>query len=156
MKNDLRLALYEPDIPQNTGAILRLAACLGVGVDLIEPFGFLWDDKKLKRAGMDYLDRVSLVRHRSWRAFETWRKEEGRRLLLFTTKGALPLPQASFQAGDVLLFGSESKGVPDDAHAAADLRLAIPLVAGERSLNLAQAAAIGLYAAMDRLAMLPE
>lgn len=150
-----RIALFEPDIPQNTGAVLRLAACLGAGVDLIEPFGFLWDDKKLKRAGMDYLDRVSLARHRSWTAFQDWRQREGRRLVLLTTKGAQPLPQATFMAGDVLLFGSESKGVPDQVHAAADLRLFIPLQTGERSLNVAQAAAIGLYTALERLAKLP-
>lgn len=150
-----RIALFEPDIPQNTGAILRLAACLGAGVDLIEPFGFLWDDKKLKRAGMDYLDRVSLARHRSWTAFEEWRRQEGRRLMLFTTKGAQPLGQAAFLAGDILLFGSESQGAPDAVHARADQRLFIPLAAGERSLNVAQAAAIGLYTALERLAKLP-
>jgi tRNA (cytidine/uridine-2'-O-)-methyltransferase len=150
-----RIALFEPDIPQNAGAILRLAACLGVGVDLIEPFGFVWDDKKLKRAGMDYLERVDLTRHRSWRAFEDWRRASGRRLVLMTTKGAIPLPQARFQPGDILLFGSESKGVPDEVHQAAGLRVAIPLMPGERSINVAQAAAIGLYTALAGLDKLP-
>lgn len=150
-----RLALFEPDIPQNAGAVLRLAACLGAGVDLIEPFGFVWDDKKLKRAGMDYLSRVELTRHRSWQAFESWRAESGRRLVLFTTRGAIPLPQARFAPSDILLFGSESKGVPEAVHAAAGLCLAIPLAAGERSINVAQAAAIGLYTALAQLDRLP-
>lgn len=155
MMQDLRLAMFEPDIPQNTGAVLRLAACLGAGADLIEPFGFLWDDKKLKRAGMDYLDRVDLARHASWTAFDSWRTKAGRRLVLFTTQGAIPLPQAQFAPGDLLLFGSESQGVPDKVHRAAGLRVAIPLQTGERSLNVAQAAAIGLYTALSQLGKLP-
>jgi tRNA (cytidine/uridine-2'-O-)-methyltransferase len=151
----LRLALYEPDIPQNAGAILRLAACLGAGVDLIEPMGFLWDDRKLKRAGMDYLDRVDVARHRSWQAFDDWRSESGRRLVLFTTKGATPLSGGVFKQDDILLFGAESQGVPDNVQARADLRLFIPLLPGERSLNVAQAAAIGLYTALAGLDRLP-
>ena len=154
-KTGLRLALFEPDIPQNAGAILRLAACLGAGVDLIEPFGFLWDDKKLRRAGMDYLDRVQLTRHSSWSAFEAWRAANAGRLVLFTTKGAVSLPQARFAMGDILLFGSESRGAPDSVHQVAGLRVSIPLLAGERSINVAQAAAIGLYTALAQLDRLP-
>ncbi|MBF0355881.1 MAG: tRNA (cytidine(34)-2'-O)-methyltransferase [Alphaproteobacteria bacterium] len=150
-----RLALFQPDIPQNAGAVLRLAACLGVGVEIVEPMGFLWDDRKLRRAGMDYAPRARVTRHVSWPAFEAWRRGEGRRLVLFTTKGAIPLPEAKFLPGDILLFGAESSGVPDEVHAQAGLRLAIPLVQGERSLNVAQAAAIGIYTALAGLGKLP-
>ncbi|TAN52934.1 MAG: tRNA (cytidine(34)-2'-O)-methyltransferase [Rhodospirillales bacterium] len=150
------LALFEPDIPQNAGAILRLAACLGVGLEVIEPSGFLWDDRKLRRAGMDYVPRARLTRHASWQAFEDWRAASGRRLVLFTTQGAIPLPKAVFQPADILLFGAESRGVPDHVHAAAGLRVAIPLASGERSLNVAQAAAIGIYTALAGLGKLPS
>jgi tRNA (cytidine/uridine-2'-O-)-methyltransferase len=142
----MRLALYEPDIPQNTGAILRLGACLGVAVDLIEPFGFLWEDRRLKRAGMDYLDRVEHVRHASWSRFCGAR--DGGRLVLLTTRGSIPYQSFAFRADDTLLFGRESGGVPDSVHAAADARVFIPLRADLRSLNVALAAAMVLGEAM--------
>src|SRR5579871_629542 len=133
----MRLALYEPDIPQNTGAILRLAACFGVAVDLIEPFGFLWDDRRLKRAGMDYLDAVEIARHASWAKFRA--APDRGRLLLLTTRGSIPYQRFAFRADDTLLLGRESSGVPDMVHAAVDARLAIPLKPGLRSLNVALA-----------------
>ena len=141
----MRIALYQPDQAGNVGTILRLAACLGVPVDIIEPCGFPWSDRALKRAGMDYAEIASVTRHESWDAFHAAR--EGR-LVLLTTKGAAPLPSARFQPGDVLLLGSESSGVPDEVHGRADLRVRIPQVAGTRSLNIAVAAGIGLAEAL--------
>jgi len=138
----MRLALYQPDQAGNVGTILRLAACLGVAVDVIEPCGFPWGDRALKRAGMDYAQIANVTRHGDWAAFEAGL--EGR-LVLFTTAGsAVRLPEARFEARDVLLFGSESRGVPEGVHGRADLRVRIPQVAGTRSLNLAVAAGIGL------------
>jgi tRNA (cytidine/uridine-2'-O-)-methyltransferase len=150
----MRLALYEPDIPQNTGAILRLCACFGVAVDLIEPFGFVWDDRHLKRAGMDYLNEVVLTRHRSWDAFYTAPKAG--RLVLLTTRATTPYQRFAFRADDTLLFGRESAGVPDAVHRAADARLVIPLRAGLRSLNVALAAALVLGEALRQTDLLPE
>lgn len=141
----MRLALYEPDQAGNVGTIIRLAACLGVPLDLIEPLGFPWGDKALKRAGMDYAELANVTRHQDWAAFEALL--EGR-LILFTTSAALPLPEARFEPGDTLLFGSESHGAPAEVHARADLRVRIPQVEGTRSLNLAVAAGIGLAEAM--------
>jgi tRNA (cytidine/uridine-2'-O-)-methyltransferase len=146
----MRLALYQPDIPQNTGAILRLAACFGLGVDVIEPCGFALDDRRLRRAGMDYLDHVELKRHRSWNAYQAARAGAGR-LILLTTKGAAPHVECRFEQSDSLLLGRESAGVPDEVHAAADLRLRIPMQAGLRSLNVAMAAAIVAGEAMRQL-----
>lgn len=149
----MRLALYEPDIPQNCGALIRLAACLGVGLDIIEPCGFLLDDKRLKRAGLDYHARASLRRHRSWTEFQASRRapEHGApqgRLLLLTTAGDCPYTAFSFAPEDVLLLGRESAGVPPAVHAAADARLVIPLQPDCRSLNVAQAAAMVLGEAL--------
>lgn len=110
--NDLRIALYQPDIPGNTGTILRLAACLGLSVDIIEPAGFDLSDRNLKRAGMDYIAAVTMTRHDSWERFETWRSSTGRRLVLASTKAAAPYTRFSFRPDDVLLFGRESAGVP--------------------------------------------
>ena len=142
----MRLALYEPDIPQNVGALLRLGACLGVGVDLIEPVGFLLTDKGLKRAGMDYLKTAQLTRHDSWARF---REGTGAgRLVLLTTRGDMAYTDFAFQAGDTLMVGRESAGVPDDVHDAADARLVIPMAGGARSLNVAQAAAMVLGEAL--------
>ncbi len=138
----VHIALYQPDIAGNTGAILRLAACLGLEVHIIEPVGFDMSDRALKRAGMDYLEMAALARHVSWQAFETWRKTEGRRLLLFTTKAVLPYTQFAFRDGDVLLFGRESAGVPDQVHDASDAALLIPMRTGARSLNLGMSAAM--------------
>lgn len=140
--SDLRIALYQPEIPGNTGAVLRLGACLGVAVDIIEPTGFDISDKNLKRAGMDYLEMAALRRHTDFAAFEAWRKEEGRRLLLLTTKGATAYTQFRFEPNDIILFGRESSGVPDSVHALADNRLTIPMMPGARSLNLSVSAAI--------------
>lgn len=139
---DLRIALYQPDIPGNTGTILRMAACFGIGVDVIEPAGFDISDRALKRAGMDYLEQAALTRHANWEQFQQWRLSEKRRLLLFSTKAAEPYTQFSFRRGDILLLGRESAGVPDEVHLAADARLIIPMVPGARSLNLALSAAI--------------
>ena len=152
---DLRLALYQPDIPQNTGTLLRTAACLGVGVDLIEPAGFAVTDRNLRRAGMDYLDDVSITRHASWRAFETWRAQSGRRLVLATTRGALPYTDFAFAPGDIVLMGRESAGVPDDVHAAADARILVPMRPNARSLNVAVTAAMILGEALRQTGGFP-
>lgn len=138
----MRIALYEPDIPQNTGTILRLCACLGIEAHIIEPAGFPISDRAFHRAGMDYLDAVALVRHRSWADFENWRRGEGHRLVLFTTGAQRSYLDYRFVTGDVLLFGRESAGVPETVHAAADARLVIPMRHGLRSLNVAMAAAM--------------
>ncbi|MGH6860317.1 MAG: tRNA (cytidine(34)-2'-O)-methyltransferase [Phyllobacterium sp.] len=153
---DLRIALYQPDIPGNTGTILRMAACFGLGVDLIEPAGFDVSDRALKRAGMDYLEQAALTRHANWQEFQAWRLGENRRLLLFSTRAAMPYTEFAFQRGDVLLLGRESAGVPDDVHQAADSRLIIPMVAGARSLNLALSAAIAASEAMRQLSWSPR
>ncbi|MGB7037117.1 MAG: tRNA (cytidine(34)-2'-O)-methyltransferase, partial [Xanthobacteraceae bacterium] len=135
----LRIALFQPDIPQNTGTVLRLCACLGIEAHLIEPAGFPSSDRAFRRAGMDYLDAVTLVRHPSWRDFETWRLGERQRLVLFTTAASLPYLDHRFADGDILLFGRETAGVPAEVHAAADARLVIPMRPGLRSLNVAMA-----------------
>ena len=150
----MRIALYQPDIPQNTGAIMRLAACLGVALDLIEPAGFLLGDRRLKRAGMDYLDLLDLTRHRSWAAFLE-RRPAGHRLILLTTRAAVPYHRFVFEPDDSLLLGRESAGVPDEVHAAADARLRIPMRAGARSLNVALAAALVLGEALRQTGGLP-
>ena len=144
----MRIALYEPDIPQNTGTILRLAACLGVEAHIIEPTGFPSSDRAFRRAGMDYLDRVSLVRHTGWAAFEAWRRAEGLRLILFTTAATVSYLDHAYRPGDVLMFGRESAGVPEAVHQAAGARLAIPMRPGLRSINVAMAVAMALGEAM--------
>lgn len=138
----LTLALFQPDIPQNTGTMLRLCACLGIGAAIIEPAGFPVTDRAFRRAGMDYLDQVDLQRHPSWIAFEAWRRDANRRLVLLSTKANLPYTAFGFAAGDILLLGRESAGVPELVHEAADTRLRIPLVGAMRSLNVAVAAAM--------------
>lgn len=138
----MRIALYQPDIPQNTGTILRLCACLGIEAHMIAPAGFPTSDRAFRRAGMDYLDAVAIVRHASWQAFGSWRHEAGHRLLLFTTTAAASYLDHAYRDTDVLLFGRESAGVPEDIHAAADARLRIPMRPGLRSLNVAVAAAM--------------
>jgi tRNA (cytidine/uridine-2'-O-)-methyltransferase len=142
MNGRLRIALYQPDIAGNTGTILRLAACLGLGVDIIEPAGFPLSDKALKRAGMDYLEMAALTRHIDWNAFEDWRKKDGRRLVLLSTKATTPYTSFSFADGDILLFGRESAGVPDAVHQAADARLTIPMQGAARSINVALSVAM--------------
>ena len=144
----LRLALYQPDIPQNTGTILRLCACLNVEAHIIEPAGFPVSDRHFRRAGMDYLDQVAIMRHDSWTKFEQWRHQNGFRLILFSTKGACPYLDHCYSANDILLFGREAAGVPDEVVAAADARLVIPIAVGLRSLNVAMAAAMALGEAL--------
>jgi tRNA (cytidine/uridine-2'-O-)-methyltransferase len=141
----MRLALYEPDIPQNCGTLLRLAACLGLAVDIIEPCGFLWNDRRLRRAGMDYLEQVSVTRHPSWQAY---RGQLTGRLILLTTKAERPYQEFEFQIGDNLLLGRESAGVPGEVHAAADERLRIPMRPALRSINVALAASMVVGEAM--------
>lgn len=138
----MRIALYQPDIPQNTGTILRFCACLGIEAHIIEPAGFPVSDRHFRRSGMDYLDLVRIVRHDSWSKFEQWRSTEGCRLILLTTKGEKSYLEHRYQHSDVLLLGRESAGVPDDVAAAADARLVIPMQPGLRSLNVAMAAAL--------------
>ncbi len=138
----MHIALYQPDIPQNTGTILRLAACLGLDAHIVAPAGFPTSDRAFRRAGMDYLDAVVLVRHSSWPAFETWRRDHHHRLVLFTTLATTSYLDYAYRADDVLLFGRESAGVPAEVHAAADARLLIPMRRGLRSLNVALAAAM--------------
>jgi tRNA (cytidine/uridine-2'-O-)-methyltransferase len=151
-----RLALYQPDIPQNTGTMLRFAACMGVAVDIVEPAGFDVSDRNFRRAGLDYLDLVEIRRHRSFTAFEEWRRGDGRRLVLATTKGAQPYTAFAFEPGDVLLMGRESAGVPDEVHEAADARLLIPMRPGLRSLNVAMAAAMIVAEALRQTGTMPE
>jgi tRNA (cytidine/uridine-2'-O-)-methyltransferase len=143
-----RLALYQPDIPQNAGTMLRMAACLGVPVDIIEPAGFPVSDRHFRRAGMDYLDLCEITRHVSWRAFDAARREDGRRLVLLTTKGDVAHTAFAFAPGDTLMVGRESAGVPDDVHAAADARVVVPMRPALRSLNVAVSAAIVLGEAL--------
>jgi tRNA (cytidine/uridine-2'-O-)-methyltransferase len=144
----MRIALYQPDIPQNTGTILRLCACLDVEAHIIEPAGFPISDRNFRRAGMDYLDQVKIVRHDSWSHFAQWRTDNGHRLVLFTTKGAVPYLDHRYSTDDILLFGRESAGVPDDVAAAADARVVIPIRKDLRSLNIAMAAAMALGEAL--------
>jgi tRNA (cytidine/uridine-2'-O-)-methyltransferase len=138
----MQLALFQPDIPQNTGTILRLCACLDVAAHIIEPAGFAVSDRAFRRAGMDYLDQVRLTRHVSWSKFEEWRRQNGFRLVLFTTRGTTSYLDFRYGASDILLFGRETVGVTDEVAAAADARLKIPIKAGLRSLNVALAAAM--------------
>jgi tRNA (cytidine/uridine-2'-O-)-methyltransferase len=144
----MRIALFQPDIPQNTGTILRLCACLNVEAHIIEPAGFPVSDRHFRRAGMDYLDQVTILRHDSWSKFEQWRHDNGLRLILFSTRGALPYLEHRYSACDILLFGRESAGVPDEVAAAADARLVIPIASGLRSLNVAMAVAMALGEAL--------
>lgn len=141
----MRLALFEPDIPQNTGTLLRLAACFNLPVDIIEPCGFVFNDQKMRRAGMDYLDIVDCIRHDSWEKFYT---QHTGRIVLLTTKGAEPYHKFTFKDDDILLLGRESAGVPDYVHHAADARLRIPMRPEARSINVAVSGAIVLGEAL--------
>lgn len=149
----MRLALYEPDIPQNAGAILRLGACFGVAVDIIEPCGFVLDDRRLKRAAMDYLARAEIARHASWDSF---RQSCRNRLVLLSTKARLPYHRFAFARDDVLLLGRETAGVPPEVAEAVDASVLIPMRPGLRSLNVALAAAVVLGEALRQTALLPE
>ena len=152
----MRLALFEPDIPQNTGTMLRTAACLGVGVDLIEPAGFALTDARMRRAGLDYWEQAAMTRHPSFAVFDSARRAAGRRLVLFSTHGRTPYTSFRFQDGDVLLVGRESAGVTPPVRVAADAELCIPLVAGRRSLNVAVAAAMALGEALRQTGRFPK
>jgi tRNA (cytidine/uridine-2'-O-)-methyltransferase len=147
----MRLALYQPDIAQNTGTMLRLAACMGVGVDVIAPAGFDMSDRTLKRAGLDYLAHVEIVRHASFADFEAARQAAGYRLVLLTTRADLAYTRFAFQPTDTLMVGRESAGVPDTVHAAANARLRIPMRPGLRSLNVAISAAMVLGEALRQV-----
>jgi tRNA (cytidine/uridine-2'-O-)-methyltransferase len=149
----VRLALYEPDIPQNAGSLMRLGACLGVGIDIIEPCGFLLSDRNFRRAGMDYLQNADIQRHESWARFRDQRQG---RLVLLTTRGDRAYTDFAFACGDILLVGRESAGVPQAVHDAADARLVIPLRPGLRSLNVAQAAAMVLGEALRQTSLFPK
>ncbi len=152
MTPHLRVALLEPDIPQNTGTILRLAACLGIEAHIIEPAGFPTTDRAFRRAGMDYLDQVDILRHPTWEAFEAWRSGASARLILFTTRARSSYLDHAFRSGDILLFGRESSGVGNKVHEAADARLVIPMREGLRSLNVAMAAAMAVGEAIRQIA----
>ena len=149
----MRLALFEPDIPQNTGAMLRLAACMDVAVDVIEPCGFVWSDRYMRRSGMDYLERVDLTRYASW---EVYREGRQGRLILLTTKGAQSHTSFTFQMNDTLLLGRESAGVPDNIHFCADARIRVPMRKGERALNVALTAAMVLGEALRQTNLFPD
>jgi tRNA (cytidine/uridine-2'-O-)-methyltransferase len=152
----VRLALYQPDIPQNAGALMRLCACLGVAMDIIEPCGFLLSDRNFRRAGLDYRDGVDLTRHAGWESFRASRPAKGEgRIVLLTTKAAQPYTGFAFQPGDTLLTGRESAGVPQMVHEQADARLLIPMRPGMRSLNVAQAAAMVLGEALRQTGGFP-
>jgi len=151
----LRLALYEPDIPQNTGALFRLAACLGVEVDLIEPCGFLLDDRRLKRTVLDYAQDLAVRRHASWSAFLADRDPRSR-IILMTTSGLTALHHFPFAAGDTILLGRETAGVPEHVHSRAAARVVIPLRPPARSLNVALAGAIALAEALRQTRLFPR
>lgn len=144
----MRIALYQPDIPQNAGALIRLGACMGVGVDIIEPCGFVLSDARFRRAGMDYLEMATVTRHESWARFLD---QQTGRLVLLTSKGSDPYTSFAFAPGDTLLLGRESAGVPDEVHRQADARLRVPLKPGLRSLNVAQAGAMVLGEALRQI-----
>jgi tRNA (cytidine/uridine-2'-O-)-methyltransferase len=152
----MRIALYEPDIPQNTGTILRLCACLDIEAHIIEPAGFPVTDRAFRRAGMDYLDQVALTRHRSFDAFEEWRRRQGLSLVLLTTAAERSYLDHTFRNDQVLLFGRESAGVPESVHEAADARLRVPMRPGMRSLNVAMVAAIVAGEALRQTGALPR
>mgnify|MGYP002633172207 FL=1 len=140
----MRIALYQPDIPQNTGNIFRLGACLGVSVDIIEPTGFIFDDKKFKRSAMDYIDHIDYKKHIDWQQFYDWSQEKKYRLILMTTKARQSFYEFEFHSSDILLFGRESAGVPDNIHQIVDHRLTIPMKEGVRSINLSSSVALVL------------
>lgn len=153
----MRLVLYEPDIPQNAGAMMRLAACMSVPLELVEPCGFVLSDRHLRRAGMDYLDHVRLTRHHSFDAFLDWRAQSvpPSRLLLLTTGGDVSYQDFAYRPDDLLMVGSESAGAPTRVHELADARLRIPMAPGLRSLNVALAAAMVLGEALRQTGGLP-
>lgn len=152
----VQLALYQPDIPQNTGAVIRLCACFGARLHLIHPFGFAFSDKKLRRAGMDYVAHADITEHLSFSAFDAWRQSENRRLVLMTTGADLSVYAPVFSPRDILLLGRESAGVPGAVRETADLAVTLPMRPGLRSLNVALSAALGLGEALRQTGGLPE
>lgn len=154
----MHIALYQPDIPQNLGSALRLAACMGVGLHVIEPCGFIFDDKRIRRSGMDYMDAAALTRHISWEKFLEWRDglSPRPRMVLLTTKGSEPLDSFVFLPDDILLAGRESAGVPDDVAALADARLRIPMQTGARSLNVVVSTAMALTEGLRQTQQFPS
>jgi len=152
----MRIALFEPDIAQNTGTILRLAACWGVAVDIIEPCGFLFGDARMRRAGMDYLAFVDITRHPSWDAFMATRSARPGRLVLLTTKTTTRFHEVTYRPDDILMLGRESAGVPETVHAAVDERVRIPMRPDMRSINVALAASIVLAEALRQTGLYPE
>ena len=144
----MRLALYQPDIPQNTGTLMRLSACMNAPIDIIEPCGFLWNDAKLKRAGMDYLDKVDYTRHTSWKVFLEWATQNNHRIILLSTKASENYTKFEFQTNDILLLGRESSGVPENVHESVDGRVIIPMFGNYRSINIATAGAMVLGEAL--------
>ena len=152
----MRIALYQPDIPQNTGNIFRLAACLGLSVDIIEPTGFLFNENKFKRSMMDYMQHLEYKRHLDWDSFLKWVKKNNFRLVLLTTKSNIPYSNYKFHLNDILLFGQESAGIPDDIHKIVDERLTIPMVSGLRSINVSSSVAIVAGEACKQLKLFYE
>lgn len=152
----LRLALYQPDIPQNAGTMIRLAACLGVAVDIVEPAAFDVSDRNFRRSGMDYLERAAIRRHDSFHAFEAWRREAGHRLVLAETDGTSAHLDFAFRPGDIILVGRESAGVPPEVYAAAEASVHVPMRHGLRSLNVALAAAMVLGEALRQVGGYPQ
>lgn len=155
----MRLALYQPDIPQNTGTLLRLGACLDVALDIIEPCGFIFNEKAMRRAGMDYLEFVKYRRHNSWADFLAYRQanpQEYGRLVLMTTKGAQPFTEFKFLPNDIILMGRESAGVPENVHQTADARLLIPMSSAARSINMAVSAAMALSEGLRQTGQFPK
>ena len=151
----LRLALYQPDIPQNAGTMIRLAACLGVAVDIVEPAAFDVSDRNFRRSGMDYIERAAVTRHDSFRAFESWRREAGHRLVLAETDGACAHTDFAFLPGDIVMVGRESAGVPPEVYASAEASVHIPMRRDLRSLNVAMAAAMVVGEALRQLRAYP-
>ena len=150
----MRIALFEPDIPQNTGNIFRLGACLGIEVDIIEPTGYIFDDKRLKRSSMDYIQHIQYKRHLDWDAFYQWSKKNNFRLILLTTKSKKKYTEYQFQHNDILLFGRESAGVPQNVHNNADEQLTIPMVKNLRSINVSSSVALVVGEACRQLELL--
>lgn len=152
----MQVVLFQTDMAQNFGTVVRTAVTLGVAVHVIEPLGFVWDEPKMRRAGMDYLDRANLTRHKSWQKFLEVEGESIRRLVAVTTKGSEPLSGFTPQEGDYYVFGRESAGLPDEIHEAAGARVVIPMAEGERSMNLAVSAGIIMYDILNKTGALPS
>ena len=143
----MKIAMYQPDIPQNCGAMMRLCACIGVGLEIIEPCGFLWDERKIRTSAMDYYDKASIARHSSWEAFQGHYQGKAR-VILMSTKASQPFCDFAFEENDILLAGRESAGVPENVHESVDARVFIPMKQGLRSLNIVNATSMILGEAL--------